>query len=116
MEDQELILRLKKEKTFQENATWIERAAQELASYFSFGPGPDSYVTDGQRQEVADGYTAIIAKHVPRCETCAHWVRRPEYVTLAGECLDDTIGSDCNDYTIIVPADFGCVRWVKKEE
>lgn len=44
---------------------WIKDAARELASHFSFGSGPDQYVTDEQRKNVADNYAAIIARHSP---------------------------------------------------
>jgi hypothetical protein len=71
-----------------------------------------------------DVYVAIV-KHcpfksdiaympVPRCGACRYWVLRPEYVEPSGACMADAIGSDCNDYTIIVPADFGCVQWEAK--
>jgi len=51
---------------------------------------------------------------VPRCDGCKHWTYRPEYLDPHGACMADAIGSDCNDYTIIVPADFGCVQWEAK--
>lgn len=44
---------------------WITDAATELASHFSFGNGPDSYVTDEQRATVADNYATIIRRHAP---------------------------------------------------
>ena len=47
------------------NRDWIADAAAELAGHFSFGPGPDSYVTDEQRANVAKNYAAIIEKHCP---------------------------------------------------
>jgi hypothetical protein len=48
---------------------------------------------------------------VPRCDKCKHWYVRPEYIEPHGACMADFISSDCNDYTIIVSADFGCVKW-----
>jgi len=45
--------------------SWINDAAKELASHFTFGNGPDDYVTDEQRTNVANNYAAIIAKHAP---------------------------------------------------
>ena len=61
--DKNLVDRLKKEIDLDAKATWITRAANELASHFSFGSGPDNYVTDEQRQNVTDNYAAIIARH-----------------------------------------------------
>ncbi len=42
---------------------WMMKAAEELASHFSFGRGADSYVTDEQRQNVANNYLEIIIRH-----------------------------------------------------
>lgn len=45
------------------NEDWAQAAAEELASHFSFGSGPDCYVTDEQRANVARNYRDIILKH-----------------------------------------------------
>lgn len=91
---------------------WITSAAKELASHFSFGCGPDSYVTDEQRQNVADNYASIIVKYVPRCETCRYWASH------TGECTAISINAPKmprGSLLLITTADFGCVRWKGKQ-
>ncbi len=94
------------------NPDWIGAAASEIRE--STGDLANSEIRE------------IISRHcplapdvaympVPRCDTCAHWTLRPEYVEPHGACTAEEIGSDCNDYTIIVPADFGCVQWKSKK-
>ena len=76
-----------------------------------------------------EGYVSeIIGKHcpmlpdvaympVPRCDSCGHWELDPAYMDPVGRCLnkESKIGSDCNDYTIMTDADFGCVQWKAQE-
>lgn len=95
---------------------WILEAAEEIYHGGEHGEHLDT------SPEVIG---SVIAKHapfkdgvaympVPRCEACAHWTFRPEYLEPHGACTADKIGSDCGDYTIIVPADFGCIQWEKQ--
>jgi len=56
--------KLWREKRVAEQNDRVMTAAQELASYFSFGTGRDAYVTDGQRRNVAENYAMIITKHL----------------------------------------------------
>jgi hypothetical protein len=90
---------------------WAQEAAKELASYFSFGAGRDSYVTDEQRQRVADSYRTIILKHcpmqpdvaympVPRCESCGHFTKH---------IYESDYGS-CGYLNRPVYKNFGCVE------
>lgn len=107
---------------------WAAAAAIELASHYKHGSsGPDDYVTDEQRDNVAAAYLEIIEKHcpfepdvaympVPRCETCNLWTPRVDLD--AGQCgLREKSSAklwpemyDC----IITTADFGCVQWEAK--
>jgi hypothetical protein len=111
---------------------WAQEAAKELASYFSFGPGRDSYVTDEQRQRVADSYRTIILKHcpmlpdtaympVPRCETCKHWDLDTVTSVNTAECTLPTMvarvmydGGEKINFRMRTQHDFGCVRWEAK--
>lgn len=106
---------------------WIAEAAKELAAMFSFGTGRDSYVTDEQRQGVAEHYAMIIANHcpmkpnvaympVPRCESCALWKPRDDKDT--GWCglrelSQAKLWPEMYD-GIITANDFGCVQWKEK--
>jgi hypothetical protein len=77
---------------------------------------------------VASELVEIITKHcpfkpnvaympVPRCESCKFWklYESGQYkVGEAGECTKNTdsgVWSDCDDYTIMTEANFGCVQW-----
>lgn len=51
---------------------------------------------------------------VPRCESCVHFEIDPSYINPSGRCKEASVWSDCNDYTIYVSADFGCVQWKEK--
>lgn len=44
---------------------WIKDAARELASHFSFGSGPDQYMTDDQRRNITDWAAKVIEQHCP---------------------------------------------------
>jgi hypothetical protein len=108
---------------------WIAEAAKELASHFSFGVGRDNYVTDEQRQGVANHYASIISKHcplkpdtaympVPRCETCKHWERgvfedskEPSH---GGTCFNPELQAFGGGQTIETGEVFGCVQWEAK--
>lgn len=110
--------------------------AAELASYFSFGSGRDSYVTDEQRRNVASNYKVIILKHspfkpdtaymeVPRCESCAWWDSIYGAISPGwGVCrglntaeklmLNADVGLS-QVAQITTPKDFGCVQWKAKQ-
>ncbi len=101
---------------------WALEAATEIASYFSFGVGRDSYVTPEQRTNVAKNYRKIILEHspmkpdvaympVPRCKTCAHWASH------TGACTAISIDAPKlprGSLLLLTTADFGCVRWKEK--
>lgn len=81
---------------------WIDNAAKELASHYSWGIGRDDYVTDEQRTNVANNYAKIIRNYQPvppRCDSCAHWTEMPSY------------WGRCKQLVITTPPDFGCVQW-----
>lgn len=104
---------------------WAREVAKELASHFSFGSGRDSYVTDEQRQNVADNYAAIIVKHcpfkpnvaympVPRCETCAHYEKAP-FEDGIGQCRNEDLKLAPGERRMVIQEDFGCVQWEAKQ-
>lgn len=64
--------------------------------------------------ESVGGQRVEVVIDVPRCETCAHFERDDAYVEPAGRCNEKSIWSDCNDYTIYVSADFGCIKWKER--
>lgn len=91
---------------------WMQLAANEIASHWTFGGGRDSYVTDEQRWNVANNFRVIIEKHAPRCDTCKHWDRFE---------LEDKGICHLAGMAILFAADeletreeFGCVSWEAK--
>ena len=44
---------------------WVLKAAQEVAQHWTFGSGPDSYVTEGQRAMIAENIATIIRECCP---------------------------------------------------
>ncbi len=85
--------------------TWIDDAVNELISWG----------TPNDRE----GYAAVLKKHQPQCETCAHWQLREGYLADGsdfGECTsENSPWSDCNDYTILTVYNFGCIFWEKND-
>lgn len=99
---------------------WIDDAAKELASHFSFGSGfgRDNYVTNEQRTNVANNYAKIIRNHepvAPRCDAC-HWWGKPFLGDQLGSCylIHDDMKLEFDgsaDVTLKTAAHFGCVQW-----
>lgn len=44
---------------------WIRDTAEAIAQQWTFGPGPNHYITNEQRQTIADDLQTIIQKHCP---------------------------------------------------
>ena len=44
---------------------WVKDAADEIAKYWRFGSGRDSYVTDEQRALISHNLQEVINKHCP---------------------------------------------------
>lgn len=71
---------------------WTQYAAEEIASHWTFGGGRDSYVTDEQRETIAQNLRDIILKHCPyiplstRCENCDNELLSTEGMLVCVTC------------------------------
>ena len=102
---------------------WVIAAAREIASHWSFGSGPDSYITDDQKHHIASNFAAMINKHcpfepdvaympVPRCDQCKHWTP----ILIGAQAGRATGRGLCNALSppLVTDDSFGCVQWGAK--
>ncbi len=92
-------------------ADWATKLAEEIF---------DATGCDTSFESARPWLLKIIDAHslmpVPRCETCAHWLKREMYT--AGFCDfaadgDSKMFAELYDAVLTEP-DFGCVQWKKK--